>query len=109
MNVDLLYGRNGITVNFADNIHVTLIRKHPMIPLSHPLQAVKVALKKPIGCPPLADLAQGHKNACILICDITRPVPNGTLLPPPHRDSHNIGYFQRGYPDFGRDRIASSK
>ena len=29
----------------------------------------------PIGSPPLAELARGRKNACILICDITRPVP----------------------------------
>src|SRR5205823_8373095 len=32
--------------------------------------------------PPLAELAKGRKNACILICDITRPVPNKLLLPP---------------------------
>ena len=32
--------------------------------------------------PPLSELARGKKSACILICDITRPVPNGTLLPP---------------------------
>jgi nickel-dependent lactate racemase len=82
MKVDLLYGRNGITVNFADNIPVTEVRKNPMTSLSHPLQAVKQALEEPTGCPPLADMALGKKSACILICDITRPVPNGTLLPP---------------------------
>ena len=82
MKVDLLYGRNGLTVNLADNIAVTVIRKHPMTPLSQPLQAVKKALEKPTGCSPLADIARGRKTACILICDITRPVPNGTLLPP---------------------------
>ena len=36
----------------------------------------------PIGTPPLAELASGRKNACILICDITRPVPNQLILPP---------------------------
>ena len=82
MKADLLYGRNGLTVDIADDIAVTVIRKNPMTPLSHPLRAVKEALEKPTGCPPLADLARGHKTACILICDITRPVPNGTLLPP---------------------------
>ena len=28
------------------------------------------------------ELAKGKRNACILICDITRPVPNGLILPP---------------------------
>jgi nickel-dependent lactate racemase len=35
-----------------------------------------------VGCPSLLELARGKRNACILICDITRPVPNGLLLPP---------------------------
>jgi nickel-dependent lactate racemase len=30
----------------------------------------------------LREEAQGARSACILICDITRPVPNGLLLPP---------------------------
>ena len=36
---------------------------------------------KPVGSASLTEAARGRKNACILICDITRPVPNGTLLP----------------------------
>ena len=34
-----------------------------------------------MGAPPLAELARGKSSACILICDITRPVPNGVFLP----------------------------
>src|SRR6185312_8018617 len=30
----------------------------------------------------LAEIARGRKNACILVCDITRPVPNRLILPP---------------------------
>ena len=30
----------------------------------------------------LAELARGRRSACILICDITRPVPNGLFLRP---------------------------
>jgi nickel-dependent lactate racemase len=43
--------------------------------------AVRHALAAPIGAAPLAELARGSKSACILICDITRPVPNGLFLP----------------------------
>jgi len=35
-----------------------------------------------VGTPPLAQLARGRKSACILICDVTRPVPNQLILPP---------------------------
>jgi lactate racemase len=43
--------------------------------------AVREALARPVGAPPLAELARGKASACILICDITRPVPNGLFLP----------------------------
>jgi nickel-dependent lactate racemase len=82
MNVDLLYGRNSIPLRLPEDIRVTVVRKHPMTPLRNPVRAVKLALEKPVGSPPLKEMAQRGKTACILICDITRPVPNGTLLPP---------------------------
>lgn len=44
--------------------------------------AITAALNEPIGSPPLAQLARGRNSACILICDITRPVPNGLFLRP---------------------------
>ena len=34
------------------------------------------------GTRPLAELARGRQTACILICDITRPVPNELILTP---------------------------
>ena len=82
MKVDLLYGRGSIPVRLPDDVRVTIISKHPTRPLDNPAREVRRALEKPVGCPPLADMARGRKSACILICDITRPVPNGTLLPP---------------------------
>jgi nickel-dependent lactate racemase len=82
MNVDLLYGRNSIPLRLPDGIRVTVVSKHPMNLVRNPVQAVMQALEKPEGCTPLAEMARGRKTACILICDITRPVPNGTLLPP---------------------------
>ena len=38
--------------------------------------------RSPNGTPPLAELARGRSDACIVICDITRPVPNQLLLEP---------------------------
>src|SRR4030065_2280697 len=82
MNVDLLYGRNSIPLRLPEDIRVTVVRKHPMILIRNPARAVKQALEKPVGSLPLAEMARHGKTACILICDITRPVPNGALLPP---------------------------
>jgi len=82
MNVNLLYGHNGIDISLPEDVRVTVVRKYPMQPLDDPDRAVMRALEKPIGSPPLAEMARGKKSACILICDITRPVPNGTLLGP---------------------------
>jgi len=82
MTIHLLYGRSGVDIDLPEEVRVTTVHKHPMQPLGSPAEAVAKALGRPVGCPPLAELARGKKSACILICDITRPVPNGTLLPP---------------------------
>jgi lactate racemase len=82
IKVVLDYGRTGMCVELpADRVVGTLaIRDVP--PLSDPEGAVKAALEAPIGTPALRQLADGRTNACILICDITRPVPNRTILGP---------------------------
>ena len=82
MKIDLLYGRRGLTVDLPEAVRAHLIRKHPMPLLSDPAGAVRRAFENPVACPALQELAQGKRSACILICDITRPVPNGLILPP---------------------------
>jgi nickel-dependent lactate racemase len=82
MKVTLDYGRTGLTVELpAERIIGPLaIRDVPV--LEDPDRAVAEALARPIGTPPLRELARGRKDACILVCDITRPVPNRTILMP---------------------------
>ena len=82
MKIDLLYGRKGLTIDLPEAVRAHVIRKHPMPLLPDPNAAVRKALEKPVGCPSLQELARRKRNACILICDITRPVPNGLILPP---------------------------
>ncbi len=81
MRIDLLYGRTGLTVELPEGVRARVIRKHPMTLLADPAKAVRSALERPVGCPPLLELAQGKRSVCILMCDITRPVPNGLILP----------------------------
>ncbi len=82
MEIELLYGRDGVKIDLPDDIKPTIIRKKPMKPLENPTAAVLEAFEKPVESPSLSELARGKKTACILICDITRPVPNGVILPP---------------------------
>jgi nickel-dependent lactate racemase len=82
MKVELSYGRGTLPVEFPEDLEVTVIRKPPMPVLPDPSAAVRAALARPVGAPPLVHEAKGKKTACILICDITRPVPNALLLQP---------------------------
>jgi len=82
MRIELNYGRDGLALDLADDLDVHVIRKPAMSVLPAPQDAVRSALANPVGAAPLAELARGKKTACILICDITRPVPNCLFLRP---------------------------
>jgi nickel-dependent lactate racemase len=81
MRVTLDYGKTGLQVELPDNT-IGPLSIRAATPLPNPREAIEEAIYRPIGSKPLADLAGGRKNACILICDITRPVPNQLILPP---------------------------
>src|SRR6478672_7497399 len=82
MQVTLDYGRTGLPVTLPDDRTVGPLAIREAPPLADPAGALEEALRNPTGSRPLAELAQGKKSACILICDITRPVPNKLILPP---------------------------
>ena len=82
MRITLDYGRTGLEIEVPDERLVGPLGIRPVPPVADPPRAVRDALDKPISSPPLAALARGRRNACILACDITRPVPNRLLLPP---------------------------
>ena len=81
MHIDLRYGKGNFRLDLDPEWKVTVIRKPEMPLLADPEAAVRAALAQPVGANPLAQAARGAKSACILICDITRPVPNGLFLP----------------------------
>ena len=83
MRVRLEYGRTGIDVELPDRHVVKCLSYQPMRPLPHPQEAVRQRLREPSGTPPLAELARGRRDACVVISDVTRPVPYRMLLPPP--------------------------
>ena len=82
MKIDLLYGRGKLTVDLPDHLQVTTVRKRAMAAATDPAGDLMKAFQAPTAAAPLRELARTRKTACILVCDITRPVPHGLLLPP---------------------------
>lgn len=81
MHIDLRYGKGNHRLELDPAWDVTVIRKPEMPLLADPAGALRAALAQPVGARPLAEEARGAKSACILVCDITRPVPNALFLP----------------------------
>ena len=80
MDITLDYGHHGLTVTLPDHAQATIIRK-PAMTLPESADAeIDRALAAPIGCDLLETLAAKARSACIVICDITRPVPNRLFL-----------------------------
>jgi nickel-dependent lactate racemase len=82
MRVSLDYGRDGLEVELPADRVVGPLTIRDVLPLADPGRAVAEKLERPNGTQPLRELARGRKDACILVCDITRPVPNETILRP---------------------------
>jgi len=78
--VRLLCGKGTADVEVPDS--AAILEMQALEPLPDPEGAVREALAAPIESLPLAQVAQGRTSACIVISDITRPVPNRTILPP---------------------------
>jgi lactate racemase len=60
----------------------TVLRKAALPKIPDSVAAIRHAFDNPVGSPALSILVKGRKSACILICDITRPVPNRLFLRP---------------------------
>ncbi len=79
MKVHLPYGRQGLEVALPEQAQVLLPERVPAV--ARPEEAVRQALRQPIGSPPLAELVQPAHTVAIVFSDITRPTPNHILLP----------------------------
>lgn len=82
MLVKMNYGKSGLDVNIPEDNLSGILRMNKLKPLENPTLAVKKVLENPTASEPLSSIAGGKKNACIVISDITRPVPNKVILPP---------------------------
>lgn len=78
--IRIRYGRGSLPVRLPAGCGAVVIEKPPMPSLPDPARTLARALEADgAGLPAVA---RRSKSACILICDITRPVPNHLILPP---------------------------
>ena len=82
MKLKIDFGNEGLWVEVPDRNLTKVLSMKKTEPINKPIEEVEKALENPIGSQPLSKLARGKKSACVVICDITRPVPNKILLPP---------------------------
>lgn len=82
MKIKLEYGQEGRWVEVPDANIVKVLSMKKAGAIENPMAQLAHQLEHPIESAPLSQLARSKKSACIVICDITRPVPNKTLLPP---------------------------
>ncbi|MGE5552971.1 MAG: nickel-dependent lactate racemase [Betaproteobacteria bacterium] len=81
MRVRLAYGTSGLEVTLPDR-NVAVIRpEHPQ-GIDNELEAVREALRNPIGCAPLRDSVKATDTVVIVFPDGTRAMPLRRVLPP---------------------------
>jgi len=103
MGIELLYGRGSVLVEPPAGCEPWVVTKKPMPVLDDPAAAVAGALAEPVAAPPLIELARGKRSACILVCDVTRPVPNHLFLRPLIE-----GLIEGGVPPEGIDVVVAT-
>lgn len=82
VNITLDYDRSGLEVRVPDENLVAVLNMRQTPPLDDPSAATRDALRQPVAGPPLEEIARGRRNACVVVSDITRPVPHDIILPP---------------------------
>jgi len=80
MKVRLAYGKEGLWIELPDD-NVTVVEPRFVPGLSDGTEAIRNALREPIGTPPLRDLARRDDTVAIVFSDITRPQPRRQMLP----------------------------
>jgi nickel-dependent lactate racemase len=80
MKFNLAYGKTGLPIELDDSLNVTVVEPTFVPALADPEAAVRAALRKPIGSPPLGDIVRPGMRVGVVFSDITRPAPNPLLL-----------------------------
>lgn len=91
MNISLRYDRNGLVARLPDDLDLEVLHLNPLPTVQQEASTIEDSLRTPIGSKSLDALARGRESACIVISDVTRPVPNEKLLTPLLNCLHDSG------------------
>jgi nickel-dependent lactate racemase len=75
MKIDLKYGDSHLELNLEDRNVVEVLTLKPTPGVPDVIKAEKESLATPIKSKPLSEMAQGKKNAVVVLSDYTRGVP----------------------------------
>lgn len=79
MITEILYGKEGISLDLPDDSFI--IEPKNLSTLENQKEAIRQALRNPIGSSPLKESVKSTDIVSIVISDITRPTPNHILVP----------------------------
>lgn len=79
MKTELLYGKDGLTINLPDNAFIIEPKNLPR--LENEKENLLEAIRNPIGTRSLKEQVKATDTVAIVISDITRPTPNHILVP----------------------------
>ena len=77
------YGKVGIEITLNPNWKTTIIQPFKQSVIKNPIEAVRNAIKNPVGSLPLKSIVKNLKSiksVCIVVSDATRPVPTHLIL-----------------------------
>ncbi len=76
------FGRSHLSFRLPPGVQATVVRSRQVPPLDDAGSAIREAVLRPLGAPPLRELARGKRNICIAVTDATRACPDSLLVPP---------------------------
>ncbi|WP_405103003.1 nickel-dependent lactate racemase [Oceanobacillus sp. FSL H7-0719] len=79
MKTELLYGKDGLTINLPDKAFIIEPKNLPR--LENEKENLLEAIRNPIGTRSLKEQVKATDTVAIVISDITRPTPNHILVP----------------------------
>lgn len=85
------YGRGTLDIEIPNQNLAGVLTIQQSVPLADAEQSIWEALEAPIDSAPLDCLAANRTSACVVISNVTRPVPNQLILPPILRTLESSG------------------
>ena len=81
MNIRLDYGKTGLEITLPDEATISVVEPKHLDAVADQFEAVRAAVRNPIGSPPLQELVKPGDTVGIIFYDITRPTPDHIMTP----------------------------